>query len=148
MGALSSPALGHIPGLVTSGSEYPCCPTRFTVMDWNSTELQGEVTSIAIEFGASKLGGLPELQVNDCPLHNFNDPWAALSETTRADLVDFVFPATTDWKRAEALWTQQKIHLAVHGLRRDQQIRSMESRQLNATIGIGLRLLTFTLFAQ
>jgi len=42
-------------------------------MDWSSTELQGEVTSIAIKFGTSKLAGLPELQVNDCRLHNFND---------------------------------------------------------------------------
>jgi hypothetical protein len=86
------------------------------LLNWISSELPCEVTCVAIEFGTEKLEGLLELQVDDCRLQNFNDSWAALSQVIRRDLVEFFFPATTDWMQSVMLRTLQMMHLALRGM--------------------------------
>jgi hypothetical protein len=117
-----SPALSRARSLFGPGvgsiSEDPSVPYEVhgNMLNWISNKLRCEVTSVAIEFGTSNVERLLELQVDDCRLRNFHDSWAALSQVIRSDLVEFFFPATTDWLQSVMLRTLQVIHLAIRGM--------------------------------
>jgi hypothetical protein len=105
------------PGVVTV-SEADAVPYEIhgNLLSWFGAELSCEVTSIGIEFGTGRLETLLDLQVDDCRLQLSNTSWAAHGDEIRRDLVEFFFPATTDWMQSVMLRTLHMMHLAVRGM--------------------------------
>ena len=86
------------------------------LLNWFSSELACEVTSIGVEFGTGRLEALLELQVDDCRLQRSPASWAEQGDDIRRDLVAFFYPATADWLQSVMLRTLQTMHLALRGM--------------------------------
>jgi hypothetical protein len=111
---------------VSAVSEDPAVPYEVhgNLLAWIAREIACEITCVAIEFGTLPLAGLLELQVDDCRLLNFHDAWASLSSTIRRDLIDFFFPATTDWLQSALMRSSQMIQLGLRGMQYDSARRA------------------------
>ncbi len=105
------------PGVVTV-SEADAVPYEIhgNLLSWFTAELPCEVTSMAIEFGTGRLETLLDLQVDDCRLQLSNPSWAAHGDEIRRALVEFFFPANTDWLQSVMLRTLHMMHLALRGM--------------------------------
>ena len=71
---------------------------------------------IAIEYGTYAVDRLLSLQLDDCWLHNHDDPVSPVGRDIRAKLRRFFYPETLDWCQMVHARAQQVIGQAIHGL--------------------------------